>query len=36
MSSECRGAANDKARRELGWKLRYPTWREGFPAAYGH
>jgi nucleoside-diphosphate-sugar epimerase len=36
MSSECRGAANDKAKLELGWKLRYPSWREGFPAAYGH
>jgi 2-alkyl-3-oxoalkanoate reductase len=35
MSSECRGAANDKAKRELGWKPRYASWREGFPAAYG-
>jgi nucleoside-diphosphate-sugar epimerase len=25
-----RGACNEKARRELGWRLRYPSWREGF------
>jgi hypothetical protein len=30
-----RGASNAKARRELGWTLRYPSWRQGFPAAYG-
>jgi 2-alkyl-3-oxoalkanoate reductase len=24
------GASNAKAKRELGWQLRYPTWREGF------
>jgi nucleoside-diphosphate-sugar epimerase len=30
-----RGASNAKAKRELGWILRYPTWREGFRAAYG-
>jgi uncharacterized protein YbjT (DUF2867 family) len=23
-----------KAKRELGWTLRYPSWREGFRAAY--
>jgi 2-alkyl-3-oxoalkanoate reductase len=33
--TRCRGAANDKAKRELGWTLRYPSWREGFIAAYG-
>jgi 2-alkyl-3-oxoalkanoate reductase len=32
---ECRGASNAKAKRLLGWSLRYPSWREGFPAAYG-
>ena len=25
-----RGAANDKAKRELDWQLRYPSWRQGF------
>jgi hypothetical protein len=25
-----RGASNAKAKRELGWQPRYPTWREGF------
>jgi hypothetical protein len=34
MSSEARGASNAKAKRELGWTPRYPTWRTGFPAAY--
>jgi nucleoside-diphosphate-sugar epimerase len=35
MSVESRGASNAKAKRDLGWTLRYPTWRQGFPAAYG-
>jgi len=35
MSVESRGASNAKAKRELGWTLRYPTWRQGFIAAYG-
>jgi nucleoside-diphosphate-sugar epimerase len=34
MGTEARGASNAKAKRELGWTLRYPSWREGFPAAY--
>lgn len=34
MMTESRGASNAKAKRELGWTLRYPSWREGFPAAY--
>ena len=34
MSLGCRGASNAKAKRELGWTLRYPSWREGFPASY--
>ncbi|HEY7705846.1 MAG TPA: NAD(P)-dependent oxidoreductase [Gaiellaceae bacterium] len=34
MSTEARGASNAKARRELGWTLRYPSWRKGFPATY--
>ena len=28
-----RGASNAKARGELGWQPRYPSWRIGFPAA---
>jgi nucleoside-diphosphate-sugar epimerase len=34
MGTESRGASNAKAKRELGWTLRYPSWREGFPATY--
>jgi 2-alkyl-3-oxoalkanoate reductase len=30
MMTETRGAANDKAKRELGWRPRYPSWRLGF------
>jgi nucleoside-diphosphate-sugar epimerase len=36
MFSQSRGASNAKAKKELGWTLRYPSWREGFPASYGH
>ncbi len=28
--TEIRGASNEKAKRELGWQLRYPSWRQGF------
>jgi nucleoside-diphosphate-sugar epimerase len=35
MATESRGASNAKAKRELGWKLRYPSWRQGFAARYG-
>lgn len=34
MMTEARGASNAKAKRELGWTLRYPSWRQGFAAAY--
>lgn len=34
MGTEARGASNAKAKRELGWTLRYPTWRQGFAATY--
>lgn len=34
LMTETRGASNAKAKRELGWTLRYPSWREGFRAAY--
>jgi nucleoside-diphosphate-sugar epimerase len=30
MMTEGRGFSNAKAKRELGWKLRYPSWRPGF------
>ena len=35
MMTEARGASNAKATKELGWTLRYPSWRTGFPASYG-
>jgi nucleoside-diphosphate-sugar epimerase len=35
MVTEARGSSNAKARRELGWQPRYPSWRDGFAAAYG-
>ena len=35
MGTSSRGASNAKAKRELGWTLRYPSWRQGFAAAYG-
>ena len=28
--TELRGASNAKAKRELDWQLRYPSWRQGF------
>jgi 2-alkyl-3-oxoalkanoate reductase len=34
IGTESRGASNAKAKRELGWSPRYPSWREGFVAAY--
>jgi nucleoside-diphosphate-sugar epimerase len=34
LATEARGASNAKAKRELGWTLRYPSWRQGFVAAY--
>ena len=30
MLMQAHGAANAKAKKELGWTPRYPTWREGF------
>ncbi|MFB6962140.1 NAD-dependent epimerase/dehydratase family protein [Streptomyces sp. NPDC056309] len=32
MMTAGRGFSNTKAKRELGWQLRYPSWREGFRA----
>jgi nucleoside-diphosphate-sugar epimerase len=34
LGTEARGASNAKAKRELGWTLRYPSWRQGFAEAY--
>jgi 2-alkyl-3-oxoalkanoate reductase len=34
MGTEARGASNAKAKSELGWTPRYPSWRQGFAAAY--
>ncbi|MFC5820487.1 NAD-dependent epimerase/dehydratase family protein [Nonomuraea harbinensis] len=30
MMTEGRGFSNAKAKRELGWRLRHPSWRQGF------
>jgi nucleoside-diphosphate-sugar epimerase len=35
MMTELRGASNEKAKRELGWQPRYPSWRQGFAQALG-
>jgi nucleoside-diphosphate-sugar epimerase len=35
MMTEVRGASNEKVKRELGWELRYPTWRQGFREGLG-
>jgi nucleoside-diphosphate-sugar epimerase len=34
MGTDARGASNAKAKRELGWTPRYPSWRQGFTAVY--
>jgi 2-alkyl-3-oxoalkanoate reductase len=35
LMNEVRGAANAKARRELGWRPAYPSWRQGFRSGLG-
>ena len=35
MMTEVRGASNEKAKRELGWQPRYPSWRQGFAQGLG-
>jgi nucleoside-diphosphate-sugar epimerase len=35
MMTQGRGFSNAKAKRELGWVLRYPSWRDGFRAELG-
>jgi nucleoside-diphosphate-sugar epimerase len=36
MGTDARGASNAKAKRELGWTPRYPSWRQGFAEVYGN
>jgi nucleoside-diphosphate-sugar epimerase len=35
MMTEARGASNEKAKRELGWRPRYASWRQGFAQGLG-
>ena len=35
MMTESRGASNAKAKRELGWRPAYPSWRTGFRVGLG-
>ena len=35
MMTEVKGASNEKAKRELGWKPRYASWRQGFAQGLG-
>jgi nucleoside-diphosphate-sugar epimerase len=35
MMTEGRGFSNAKAKRELGWQLHYPSWRQGFVEEVG-
>jgi nucleoside-diphosphate-sugar epimerase len=35
FATELRGASNAKAKRELGWQPRHPSWRAGFSEALG-
>jgi nucleoside-diphosphate-sugar epimerase len=33
LATRLEGASNEKAKRELGWEPRYPSWRQGFTEA---
>jgi hypothetical protein len=35
QATTMRGATNEKVKRELDWKPRYSSWREGFRTALG-
>jgi nucleoside-diphosphate-sugar epimerase len=35
VMTQGRGFSNAKAKRELGWELRHPSWRQGFKEALG-
>jgi nucleoside-diphosphate-sugar epimerase len=36
VMTQQRGAANNKAKRELRWQPHYGSWRDGFASEYGH
>jgi len=36
LGTNARAASNLKAKRELGWTLRYPSWRQGFAEMYAN
>ena len=35
LATELRGASNERAKRELDWSPRHPSWRQGFAEALG-
>jgi 2-alkyl-3-oxoalkanoate reductase len=35
MMTDSKGSSNAKAKRELGWELRYPSWRQGLVQGLG-
>lgn len=35
MMTETKGSSNEKAKRELDWEPRYPSWRQGFMEGLG-
>ncbi|MEU0315701.1 hypothetical protein [Nocardioides sp. NPDC006273] len=35
LMTSVRGSSNAKAKRELGWKPSYASWREGFKTGIG-
>lgn len=35
LATRLEGASNEKAKRELGWQPRYPSWRQGFRDTLG-
>ena len=35
LATRLEGASNEKAKRELGWEPRYPSWRQGFREGLG-
>jgi nucleoside-diphosphate-sugar epimerase len=35
LATRLEGASNEKAKRELGWRPRYPSWREGLREGIG-
>jgi hypothetical protein len=36
MMTESRAGSNAKAKRELSWRPRHPSWRTGFAEIVGH